>query len=56
MARVSGAFEKSTEVMKAMQSLVKVSEVRNNMMELSKEMMKVCLRVAVWLQKSNGLT
>lgn len=41
MVRVSGAFEKSTEVMKMMQSLVKVGEVRGTMMELSKEMMKV---------------
>ncbi|XP_076800196.1 charged multivesicular body protein 3-like [Clavelina lepadiformis] len=41
MVRVSGAFEKSTDVMKAMQSLVKVSEVRDSMMELSKEMMKM---------------
>nr|CAB3230645.1 charged multivesicular body protein 3-like [Phallusia mammillata] len=41
MARVSGAFEKSTEVMKMMQSLVKVGEVRNTMMDLSKEMMKM---------------
>ena len=41
MARVSGAFEKSTEVMKAMQALVKVSEVRDSMMNLQKEMMKM---------------
>lgn len=41
MARVSGAFEKSTEVMKSMQSLVKVSEVQETMMSLSKEMMKM---------------
>uniref|UniRef100_H2YYM0 Charged multivesicular body protein 3 n=1 Tax=Ciona savignyi TaxID=51511 RepID=H2YYM0_CIOSA len=41
MARVSGAFEKSTEVMRAMQALVKVDEVRETMMGLSKEMMKM---------------
>ena len=41
MVRVSGAFEKSTEVMKAMQALVKVSEVRDSMMELQKEMTKM---------------
>ena len=41
MARVSGAFEKSTEIMKSMQSLVKVNEVQEQMMNLSKEMMKM---------------
>lgn len=38
--RMAGALEKSAEVMKNMQSLVKVSEVSNTMRELSKEMMK----------------
>ena len=41
LLRVSGALEKSTAVMKAMQSLVKVPEIQATMMELSKEMMKV---------------
>ncbi|KAL2099349.1 hypothetical protein ACEWY4_005829 [Coilia grayii] len=40
LLRVSGALQKSTEVMKAMQSLVKVPEVQATMRELSKEMMK----------------
>ncbi|XP_011674708.1 charged multivesicular body protein 3 [Strongylocentrotus purpuratus] len=40
LLRVSGALEKSTVVMKAMQSLVKVPEIQATMMELSKEMMK----------------
>lgn len=40
MVRVSGAMEKSTEVMKAMQSLVKIPEIQQTMQELSKEMMK----------------
>lgn len=40
LLRVSGAMEKSTAVMKAMQSLVKVPEIQSTMMELSKEMMK----------------
>jgi len=39
--RVSGALEKSTEVMKNMQSLVKVPEVMATMREMSKEMMKM---------------
>lgn len=38
--RVAGALQKSTEVMKAMQSLVKVPEIQATMRELSKEMMK----------------
>jgi len=41
MLKVAGAFEKSSQVMKAMQSLVKVKEVRDNMMNLSKEMTKM---------------
>lgn len=40
MVRVSGAMEKSSEVMKAMQSLVKIPEIQQTMMEMSKEMMK----------------
>uniref|UniRef100_A0A8C7CW43 Charged multivesicular body protein 3 n=1 Tax=Oncorhynchus kisutch TaxID=8019 RepID=A0A8C7CW43_ONCKI len=39
--RVAGALQKSTEVMKAMQSLVKIPEIQGTMRELSKEMMKV---------------
>lgn len=39
--RVAGALQKSTEVMKAMQSLIKVPEIQATMRELSKEMMKV---------------
>ncbi|XP_076834560.1 charged multivesicular body protein 3 [Brachyhypopomus gauderio] len=38
--RVAGALQKSTDVMKAMQSLVKVPEIQATMRELSKEMMK----------------
>ncbi|PWA16406.1 charged multivesicular body protein 3 [Gambusia affinis] len=38
--RVAGALQKSTEVMKAMQNLVKIPEIQATMMELSKEMMK----------------
>ncbi|XP_067000394.1 charged multivesicular body protein 3 [Anabrus simplex] len=38
--RVSGALEKSTEVMQAMQSLVRIPEVAATMRELSREMMK----------------
>ncbi|XP_063040743.1 charged multivesicular body protein 3 [Engraulis encrasicolus] len=40
LIRVSGALQKSTEVMKAMQSLVKIPEIQATMRELSKEMCK----------------
>ncbi|KAG8139752.1 putative Charged multivesicular body protein [Naja naja] len=39
--RVAGSLQKSTEVMKAMQNLVKIPEIQATMRELSKEMMKV---------------
>ncbi|OQR70692.1 charged multivesicular body protein 3-like [Tropilaelaps mercedesae] len=38
--RVAGSLQKSTDVMRSMQSLVKVPEVAQTMQELSKEMMK----------------
>ena len=38
--RVAGAMSQSTEVMQAMQQLVKVPEVAKTMQEMSKEMMK----------------
>lgn len=40
LLRVSGSLQKSTEVMKAMQNLIKVPEIQATMRELSKEMMK----------------
>lgn len=40
LLRVAGSLQKSTEVMKAMQNLVKVPEIQATMRELSKEMMK----------------
>ncbi|XP_005801162.1 charged multivesicular body protein 3 [Xiphophorus maculatus] len=40
VVRVAGALQKSTEVMKVMQNLVKIPEIQATMMELSKEMMK----------------
>uniref|UniRef100_T1IIU6 Charged multivesicular body protein 3 n=1 Tax=Strigamia maritima TaxID=126957 RepID=T1IIU6_STRMM len=39
-ARLAGTLQKSTEIMKGMQSLVRVPEVAHTMNELSKEMMK----------------
>lgn len=39
--RLAGALEKSSEVMKYMQQLVKVPEIQATMQEMSKEMMKV---------------
>lgn len=41
--RLSGSLQKSAEVMKSMQDLVKVSDVAASMRELSKEMMKAGL-------------
>lgn len=38
--RVVGSLQKSTEVMKNMQQLVKLPEIQKTMMEMSKEMMK----------------
>ncbi|KAK3697025.1 hypothetical protein QZH41_012491, partial [Actinostola sp. cb2023] len=38
--RMAGAMEKSTEVMSAMQKLVKIPQIQASMMELSREMMK----------------
>lgn len=39
--RMAGAIGKSTEVLQAMQSLIKVPEISQAMLELSKEMTKV---------------
>ena len=39
--RMAGAIGKSTEVLQAMQSLIKVPEISQTMLELSKEMTKV---------------
>lgn len=39
--RLAGSLQKSTEVMKAMQSLIKVPEIQATMRDLSKEMTKV---------------
>lgn len=41
MMRMAGSISKSTEVMKAMQNLIKVPEIQASMMELSREMAKV---------------
>ncbi|CAG9764795.1 unnamed protein product [Ceutorhynchus assimilis] len=38
--RVAGSLQKSTEVMQAMQSLIRIPEVAHTMQEMSKEMMK----------------
>lgn len=39
--RLAGSLQKSTEVMKAMQQLIKLPEIQKTMQELSKEMMRV---------------
>lgn len=38
--RLAGTLEKSTEVMKGMQNLIKIPEIQATMQEMSKEMMK----------------
>lgn len=49
--RVAGSLQKSTEVMKAMQNLIKVPEIQATMRELSKEMTKVgCNYQQKWIQ------
>merc|ERR1712014_107764 len=40
IVKVAGALQSSTEVMQAMQQLVKLPEIQKSMMELSREMMK----------------
>jgi charged multivesicular body protein 3 len=40
---MSGSIQKSTEVMKAMQGLIKIPEIQATMMDLSREMSKVLL-------------
>ncbi|XP_074003249.1 charged multivesicular body protein 3 isoform X3 [Numenius arquata] len=57
--RVAGSLQKSTEVMKAMQNLVKIPEIQATMRELSKEMMKqlyrqVLKREAGWYYRGNA--
>lgn len=42
---MAGALEKSSEVMKYMQQLVKLPEIQATMQEMSKEMMKVCTAI-----------
>ena len=39
--RIAGSLQQSTEVMRAMQALIKVPEIQATMQEMSKEMMKV---------------
>lgn len=41
--RVAGSLSKSTEVMNAMQNLLRLTDVSDTMRELSREMMKVIL-------------
>lgn len=47
--RIAGSLQRSTEVMKAMQQLIKIPEVAATMRDLSKEMMKVfvCLIISL---------
>jgi charged multivesicular body protein 3 len=42
MVKVTGAFQKSTEIMKTTNQLVKLPQLSATMREMSMEMMKVC--------------
>lgn len=42
IVRISGSMQRSAEMMRAMQELVKASDVSKMMHELSREMMKAC--------------
>ena len=46
--RMAGSISKSTDVMKAMQNLIKIPEIQSSMMELSKEMAKVGSATCDW--------
>jgi charged multivesicular body protein 3 len=43
MVKVTGAFQKSSEIMKTTNQLVKLPQLSATMREMSMEMMKVCL-------------
>ena len=43
MVKVTGAFQKSSEIMKVTNQLVKLPQLSATMREMSMEMMKVCL-------------
>jgi hypothetical protein len=43
MVKVTGAFQKSSEIMKATSQLIKLPQFSATMREMSMEMMKVCL-------------
>lgn len=42
MVKVTGAFQKSSEIMKTTNQLVKLPQLSATMREMSMEMMKVC--------------
>ena len=47
LVKVSGIMGKSAEIMKMMNQLVRISALRDQMMLMSKEMMKVCLQISL---------
>ena len=54
--RMAGAIEKSTDVMKGMQNLIRVPEIQQSMMELSKEMSKVLHLLSCRILHQNACT
>ena len=46
---MTGALQKSGEIMKLINNLIKLPEVASSMQEMSKEMMKVILQTSIGL-------
>merc|ERR1719449_212885 len=54
--KVAGSLQKSTEVMKTMQQLVKLPEIQRTMMEMSREMMKAGIIEEMLEDTMEGIT
>ena len=51
MVKVTGAFQKSSEIMKATSQLIKLPQFSATMREMSMEMMKVCLCLFCYISR-----
>ena len=49
MIKMAGSMESSTEVMKAMAKVIKLPEIRKNMMDMAREMHKVLIYLYVYV-------
>ena len=52
MVKVTGAFQKSSEIMKATSQLIKLPQFSATMREMSMEMMKVCLCLLSYIPRT----